>query len=1040
MLRTLVATSLSSRLFVVVLALVVAGIGLWAFLRLPVDAYPDIAQAQVKIILKAPGMTPEEVETRVIAPIEMEMLGIPRQAVLRSMAKYAIADITIDFEDGTDIYWARSQVNERLSGIITDLPDTVSGGLAPTSTPLSEMFMFTIEGPLSLSEKRTLLDWTIRPALRTVPGVADVNALGGLVRTFEIRPDPLAMSSVGMTFDELRAGVEGSNRNDGAGRLIKGEEALIVRAVGAAQSVEDLESMVLATHSGNVIRLADVAKVGIGSLTRYGAVTKDGKGEAVEGLVVALRGADARQVVAGVQARLADIKSALPPGTSVHVFYDRSDLIVRAVSTVEEALIEATVLVVVLLIVFLGDWRAAAIVATTLPMAALITFLLMGATSLSANLMSLGGLAIAIGMLVDGAVVVVENIVERLEHDHAHKQERPRLNVVFRAVNEVIVPVSAGIIIIALVFLPLLSLQGLEGKLFAPVALTIVFALVGSLVIALTLVPVLASYGLKSGGHGEPWIMRKITPAYRRLLTAAFERKHVVYGASAAGLAVAVVAYLFMGKTFMPSMDEGSIVMQTMKLPSINLAYSAAGDTAIQRAIMQAVPEVTEVVSRMGSDEIGLDPMGFHETDVFMALKPASEWRGDKDFIVDELRKVMETMPGIEASFTQPIEMRVSEMLTGARGDLAVKIFGPDNAKLSGLAGELQTVLATVPGASEVMTAANDTVDYLQLDIDRVAAGRFGMPIDHLVQALRGQVEGIPAGVIIESQRRTPIVIRGDEDVRNDPALFADVQLRTPSGMLARLSDMARIESIEGPVRINHENGQRYALVQAFVSGRDLVGYVDDAKAAVAEKIKLPSGYTMIWGGQFENQQRASARLLLVIPAALFLILVVLYGTLRSLRASVIILLNIPFAIVGGIVSLWVSGQYLSVPASVGFIALLGIAVLNGLVMVAYFLQLRAEGYSLFEAVKLGAERRLRPVLMTASITAFGLVPLLFATGPGSEIQRPLAIVVIGGLVTSTLLTLILLPILFARFGEGKEDIVTNPLEDGVDTEVTAHG
>lgn len=1040
MLRTLVAASLSSRLFVVVLSLVVAGIGLWSFLRLPVDAYPDIAQAQVKIILKAPGMTPEEVETRVIAPIEMEMLGIPRQAVLRSMAKYAIADITIDFEDGTDIYWARSQVNERLSGIMADLPDTVSGGLAPTSTPLSEMFMFTIEGPLSLSEKRTLLDWTIRPALRTVPGVADVNALGGLVRTFEIKPDPVAMNSVGMTFDELRVGVESSNRNDGAGRLNEGEEALIVRAVGAAQSAEDLESMVLATHSGSVIRLGDVAKVSIGSLTRYGAVTRNGNGEAVEGLVVALRGADARQVVEGVQARLADLQNAMPPGTSVHVFYDRSDLIVRAVSTVEKALIEATILVVVLLIIFLGDWRAAAIVATTLPMAALITFLLMGATGLSANLMSLGGLAIAIGMLVDGAVVVVENIVERLEHDHAHKQERPRLNVVFRAVAEVTVPVSAGIIIIALVFLPLLSLQGLEGKLFAPVALTIVFALIGSLVIALTLVPVLASYGLKSGGHGEPWIMRKVTPAYRRLLTAAFNRKPVVYAASAVGLAVAIVAYMFIGKTFMPSMDEGSIVMQTMKLPSINLAHSAAGDTAVQRAIMKAVPEVTDVISRMGSDELGLDPMGFHETDVFTALKPASEWRGDKDFIVDELRKVMETMPGIEASFTQPIEMRVSEMLTGARGDLAVKIFGTDNALLSVLAGELQTVLTAVPGASEVMTASNDTVDYLQLDIDRVAAGRFGMPIDHLVEALRGQVEGIPAGIIIENQRRTPILIRGDEKVRNDPELFSDIQLRTPGGTLARLSDMAKIQSVEGPVRINHENGQRYALVQAFVSGRDLVGYVDDAKAAVAAKIKLPPGYTMVWGGQFENQQRASARLLLVIPAALLLILLVLYGTLRSLRASVIILLNIPFAIVGGIVALWVSGQYLSVPASVGFIALLGIAVLNGLVMVAYFLQLRADGYSLIEAVKLGAERRLRPVLMTASITAFGLVPLLFATGPGSEIQRPLAIVVIGGLVTSTLLTLVLLPILFARFGEGKEDIMTNPVEDGMDLEAPVHG
>ncbi len=1016
MLRSLVANALSWRLFVLALAVVTAGLGVWAFVNLPVDAYPNIAQAQVKIILKAPGMTPEEVESRVITPIEMEMLGIPNQAILRSSAKYAIADITIDFTDGTDIYWARQQVAERLSGVMADLPASVSGGLAPISTPLSDVYMFTIEGPLSLQQKRDLLDWTIRPALRTVPGVADVNALGGYVRTFEVRPDPVALASAKLSVADLRGAIESGNRNDGAGRLTSGEESLIVRAVGAIRTVEDLQSLVIASRDGRIVRLGDVATVGTGNLTRYGAVSKNGKAEAVEGLVIALRGADARQVVDGVRARLAEVQKGLPAGTHVDVFYDRSDLIERAVGTVEEALLEATILVVVLLILFLGDWRAAAIVAVTLPMAALITFLFMRGMGLSANLMSFGGLAIAIGMLVDGAVVVVENIVERL--GRAHEEGHPRLNLVFQAASEVIVPVSAGILIIALVFLPLLSLQGLEGKLFAPVALTIVFALTGSLLLALTLVPVLSSLGLKSGHHGEPWIMRQLSPLYRRLLGAAFAHKRLVYGLSAAGLVIAGIAYGAVGKTFMPTMDEGSVIVQLTKLPSINLDQSVKGDMAAQRALL-SVPEVQDVIARVGADEIGLDPMGPNETDSFVRLKPRSQWRGDKDFIVEQIRKVLDGLPGIQPSFTQPIEMRVSEMLTGARGDLAVKIFGPDLATLADLAGQIQHVLTSVRGAAEVMTVANDSVDYLQLDIDRAAAGRFGMPVDQMEDALRAQVEGVRAGVVAEGQKRVPIVIRGDESLRADPARFADLQLRTPDGVLARVSDMAKVERTQGPVKLDHENGSRFALVQAFVSGRDLVGYVDEARTAVAAKVRLPSGYRIVWGGQFENQQRASARLMLVIPVALLLIFFVLLGTLRSLRASILILLNIPFAMVGGIVSLWASGEYLSVPASVGFIALLGIAVLNGLVLVAYFRQLRYEGHGMAEAVRLGAERRLRPVLMTASITAFGLVPLLFASGPGSEIQRPLAIVVIGGLVTSTLLTLILLPILFERFGEG---------------------
>ncbi|MBX9664442.1 CusA/CzcA family heavy metal efflux RND transporter [Novosphingobium sp.] len=1021
MLRELLAKALSFRMLVLAAALVVAGIGGWTFVNLPIDAYPDIAPTQVKIILKAPGMTPDEVETRILAPIEQDMLGLPKQAVLRATAKYAIADITIDFIEGTDIYWARQQVSERLAGVMGDLPGGVSGGLAPISTPLSELFMFTIDGPQSLEARRTALDWTIRPALRTVPGVADVNALGGYVRTFEVRPDPLALGAAGLTMADVKAAVEAGNRNDGAGRLANGENALIVRAVGAIRTLDDLRALVLHAQGGRVLRLGDVATVSNGSLTRYGAVSADGHGETVEGLVIALRGADARKVVTGVKARLTELQHSLPPGMKITTFYDRSDLIDRAVGTVEEALLEATLLVVVLLVVFLGDWRAAAIVATTLPMAALICFILMRGWGLTANLMSLGGLAIAIGMLVDGAVVVVENVVERLAQAHGDEQA-PRLHHVFRATSDVIVPVSAGLLIIALVFLPLVSLEGLEGKLFAPVALTIIFALVAALLLALTLVPVLASLGLKSGAHGEPWLMRWLAPRYRALLSAAFARPKLVYGAAAIGLAAAVVAYGAVGKTFMPQMDEGSVIVQLVKSPSIGLSHSVAGDLAAQRILKAKVSEVDRVISRVGADELGLDPMGLNETDTFITLKPQSDWRGSKDTIIEDMRRAMALLPGIDASFTQPIEMRVSEMLTGSRGDLAVKIFGPDGATLGKLAGQVEAILKATRGATEVMTVANDRVDYLQIDIDRLAAGRAGLSIDMIEDTLRGQLEGVRAGVVAEGNRRIPIVMRGSETVQANPAAFGDVLLRGADGQTVRLSDVARVRPVAGPVKIDHENGSRYALAQAFVSGRDLVGYVEDAKAAVLAKVPMPAGYRVVWGGQFENQQRAAARLSLVVPAALLLIFFVLLATLRSLRAALLILVNIPFAMVGGIVALWAAGQYLSVPASVGFIALLGIAVLNGLVLVSYFRQLRAEGTPMAEAVRLGAERRLRPVLMTASITAFGLVPLLFATGPGSEIQQPLAIVVIGGLVSSTLLTLVLLPILFERFGESPEE------------------
>lgn len=1023
MLRKLVERALAWRLAIIGLALGLAGMGAWAFMRLPIDAFPDISSTQVKVILKAPGMTPEEVESRVITPIEMEMLGIPHQAVLRSVAKYAIADITIDFADGTDIYWARTQVSERLNGVMGDLPGNVSGGMAPISTPLSDMYMFTLEGPQSLAENRRTLDWVIRPALRTVPGVADVNSLGGRAETFEVVPNASALAAAQLTVTDLATAIEESNRNDGAGRLVSGEEALIVRATGAIRTLDDLGAIVVRSENGNVLRVSDVAQVRTGSLTRYGAVTKDGKGEAVEGLVIGLRGADAAQVVDGVKTRLEELQPSLPQGMSVSVFYDRSNLIERAVGTVEEALLEATLLVVVLLLLFLGDVRASVIVALALPMAALLTFIFMRLIGLTANLMSLGGLAIAVGMLVDGAVVVVENVVERLsDPKHAHSS---KLHNVFIASAEVAKPVASGMAIIALVFLPLLTLQGLEGKLFAPVALTIVLALLSALVLSLTLVPVMAFYVLNvkaDEGHHEPWLMRKVSPRYHALLNAAFGRRKLVYTVAGISLLLTGVAYSVTGKTFLPTMDEGSVIVQLTKLPSISLEHSVEGDLKVQRALLSKVPEVTEVVARVGSDELGLDPMGLNETDTFLKLKPREEWRvPDKEWLVGQLRNALVNLPGIEPSFTQPIEMRISEMLTGSRGDLAIKIFGPDLDELARIAGDIQGRLEGIKGTSEAMTVANNRVDYLEMDIDRLAAGRAGMPVNELQDAMRAQVEGVHAGVVAEGIRRVPIVIRGEGQALS-PQAFADTLYRSPTGQLVRASDVARVSRVEGPVKLEHENGSRFALVQAFVSGRDLVGYVDEAKADIASNVALPPGYRIVWGGQFENQQRASARLMVVLPISLVMIFVVLYATLSSLRASLLIIGMIPFALVGGMISLAFSGEYLSVPASVGFIALLGIAVLNGLVMVSYFRQLREEGVPLYEAVRRGAERRLRPVLMTATIAAFGLVPLLFASGPGSEIQKPLAIVVIGGLVSSTLLTLVLLPLLYERFGENKAE------------------
>ncbi|MEI7840099.1 MAG: CusA/CzcA family heavy metal efflux RND transporter [Methylococcaceae bacterium] len=1016
----LIRFALSQRMLMMVFVVMLSGGGFYAFKHLPIDAFPEVSPTQVKIIVKAAGMTPEEVESRITAPIEIELLGIPHQSMLRSIAKYALTDITIDFEEGTDIFWARQQIAERLNTLWGNLPAGVEGGIAPMTTPLGEMFMFSIDGgDLTLMQRRDLLDWVIRPALRTVSGVADVNVLGGFVRTFEVIPDNMKMSARGITIADLIKALESNNRNDGAGRLTEGEEALIVRAEGRIKTLDDVRGIVVSGAGQSPIKVSDVAvDVRIGSMTRYGAVSKNGLGEAVTSVVLSLRGANARNTVKGIEAKIAELAPSLPSGVHLEVFYNRGILVNKAVDTVFHALGEAIVLVLVLLLLFLGNLRAAIVVAIVLPLSALFTFILMSVMDMSANLMSLGGLAIAIGMLVDAAVVVVENLITHLAHANTANR-LPRLHVIYRATAEVASSVTSGILIIIIVFLPLLTLQGLEGKLFTPVALTIVFALSGSLILSLTVIPVVASYLMTKVSHEEPWLPRKLQQLYQPSLAWCLDNSKKVFVLVGSMLAVTVLVFGQIGSTFMPNMDEGDIILQVEKLPSITLAQSVILDGQIQKNLLKNIPEIESIIARTGADELGLDPMGLNETDTFLVLKPKEEWQvADKMALIEKIRTVMAKTPGLGFSFTQPIEMRVSEMLTGTRGDVAVKLFGSDLAVLNEKAHEISDVLKQIKGSSDVVAKQNDGMKFLQLKIDKTAAGRLGLDSDTIETLLRSEVEGLKLGIVQEGIRRTPLILRGDTTSSD----FDSLQISLPNnGGRVPVTEIAKIEQVEGVVSIGREKGQRFAVIRSNVDGRDLVGFVEEARAAVIEKVKLPTGYTVQFGGQFENQQRAAKTLSVVIPISLSLIFLLLFSTFGSVKQAVLVLSNIPLAMIGGVFALWISGEYLSVPASVGFIALLGIAVLNGVVMVSYFNQLLATGMDVAKVVMIGSARRLRPVLMTASIAAFGLIPLLYATGPGSEIQRPLAIVVIGGLVSSTFLTLFLLPILFRLFGQTKE-------------------
>ncbi len=1019
MIDKLIAFALSQRIFAVIIALAVAAGGIFSYSKLTIDAFPDVSTTQVKIIIKAPGMTPSEVEQQITIPIELEMQGIPDQKMVRSISKYALADVTIDFEEGTDLYWARDRVYQRFNNIKNDLPPSISGGIAPITTPLGEILMFTIESPeLSLMQKRTLLDWVIRPALRNIEGVADVNALGGEVKTYRIKPDFAKMASLGITLDEIERKIEKNNANFGAGRIERGDEALLVRLPGRMKDSSEIADLVIRVDRDAIIRLSDVAEVSIAALTRYGYVTKDGKGEAVQGLVLGLKGADASRTVSQVKERLKEIEKNLPEGTTINIFYDRSDLIGKAVSMVQKALVEAVLLVMVVLLLFLGSFISAITVALILPLAILSAFILMHIFNISVNLMSLGGIAIAIGMIIDSAVVMVENIIARLAHPVS--KNATRLHIIYTAAKEVSLPVISGVLIIIIVFTPLLMLQGLGGKLFAPVALSIVFTLASSIFFALFVIPTIASFFIKKPKHEDTWLMRKLLALYEPVLKASFRGEKVIYGLLLLLLAGTFYAFGNIGKTFMPTMDEGNIVIGIESPPSINIPAGIALNTEIQRKLMKEVPEIESIIARSGSDEIGLDPMGLNDTDTFLVFKPKSEWRvPDVEWLKDQMRKVLENIQGIEYSFTQPIEMRTSEMLTGSRGDVVIKIFGEDIDELNRLGTLVKEITEKTEGSQDVYMRQNEGVAYQELRFNDEKMGSYGLDKSDVAHLLKAAISGVEIGTVYEGMKQFPIVVRGEYLRKSLDELY----LVGSTGEPIALSEVVTIVRSSGPVEIKHEHARRFVSIQTNVTGTDLVSFVENLKSNIAKEVKLPTGYSITYGGQFKNQQATMQRLSIVVPIALVLIFMILYMTFRSLIQSAIIFTTIPLAMVGGIFGLYLTQSYLSVPASVGFIALLGIAVLNGVVMISYFNEL-AQKLSIAEVVVEGAKRRLRPVMMTASIAALSLVPMLFATGPGSEIQKPLAIVVICGLITSTALTLVLLPMLYRRFVKDRNETV----------------
>lgn len=1028
MITKIIDFALRQRLLVIVGSLAVVGIGIQSVRTLPVDAFPDVSPVLVQVLTQTPGMAPEEVEQLVTFPVEVAMNGLPGVNRILSTSMFGLSAVNIYFDDNVDIYFARQIVFERLQTAKEDIPPGLGEPeLGPITTGMGQVYQYLVVGDgISSDSLRTIQDWIAKSQLRTVPGVAEVLSFGGGVKQYQVRLDPRLLLQYDISVSEVVAALERNNENAGGSYIVRGAEEFLVRGLGLIRTLEDLGGVVVTQRENTPVYVRNLGEVAFGTEIRRGAVTVNGGGEQVAGIVLKRIFENTSAVIDGVKEKVREINRALPPDIRIVPFYDQADLVDRAVGTVRSALLEGGVLIIIVLLVFLGNWRSSLVVASMLPASALLAFIIMRLTGLSANLMSLGGLAIGIGMMVDGGVVMVENIYRHLTENTDDSVSRA--TIIRRSAHEVARPVVFAIVIIIVVFLPLFSLEGVEGKLFKPLALTITYAMVGSLVFSLTLIPVLSSLLLKAGKAEDTWVVAMIRKGYEPILVWAVDNRMKVVGSAVFALLFSLALVPRLGTEFVPPLEEGSILFRATLAPSAGLDEGILRAQRMEQIVLE-FPEVIDAVSKIGRAEIGGDPEPVNNIEVTVTLEPIEDWESgrSKAQLVAEMRDRLTEIPGIAFSFSQPIATRVDELLSGVRAQLAIKLFGDDLDTLVAKAALIEEIIAGLEGATDVQTEQTVGQPQVVVSIDRVAVARLGLNVADVQEVIRIAIGGAEAGQVFEGQRRFNIFVRYGEEYRETTENIRRTLVRTPSGARVPISQLATVTELIGPKRITREANQRRIVVQANVEGRDMGGFVAEAQAAIETRLQLPTGYFITWGGQFENQRRAMSRLALIVPVTIGLIFLLLFSSFNSVKQAMLILLNIPFALIGGIVALYVSGQYLSVPASVGFIALFGVAVLNGVVLISYINQLRDEGLDTREAVLRGSILRLRPVLMTALVASLGLVPLLLSSGAGSEVQRPLATVVVGGLATSTLLTLLVLPALYGAFEQRRVEFENHP-------------
>lgn len=1026
MLERVLEFSLKQRFLVIIATALVVVLGLVSWQQLTLDAVPDITTNQVAINTETGGMSPEEVEKLVTFPIETSMGGIPGVEQVRSLSQYGLSQVIVTFRDEVDTYFARNLVNERLNSVKESLPSGIeSPQMGPVSTGLGDIYMYALESEKrSPMELRSLQDWTIAPQLRTVAGVAEVNSADGSVKQYQVVVEPRALLARGIAVDEVVTALQKNNQNAGGGVLERNGERVLIRSVGLATTISDIEKIVVKTESGIPVLVRDVAKVQLGIPVLTGISTKDGK-EAMTVTVMMLKGANGRTVANAVDAKVKEIKSQLPEDVTLTTVYNRSDLVGESVLTVEKSLLEGGVLVIVVLLLLLGNFRGALIVALAIPLSMLFAIIGMNRFGISGNLMSLG--AIDFGLIVDGAVVMIENAVRRLAEAREHKGSKlDRHEVrhsVWESCREVAKPTAFAVTIITVVYLPILALEGTEGKMFKPMAFTVVFALIGALILTMTLIPVLASMFLSGDTkEGRNPVMEFFSRVYAPVLRFALKRRAVVVGGAVAILLLAGFLFSRLGSEFIPQLDEGSLVIQPVRVRTVDAEQTVRLVTAFEKKVLE-VPEVTTVFSRSGTPEVATDPMPLSLTDSFIMLKPRDKWRAGmtKEKLIEELTEKVNQVPGQGYNFSQPIQMRFSELVSGVKADIGIKVFGEDLSELKAKADEIAAAVRDISGAQDVEVEQVDEVPVLQIDIDRDAISRVGVSIDDIQEMIKVALGGEPVGQIIEGDKRFALTVKLPDSIRNDVEAIKSILIETPEGGGVPLSSLAHIDDAPAPAQISREMGKRRVVVQMNVRGSDIGTFVAAAQKAIKEKVKLKEGYYITWGGQFENLQKASARLMLVVPLALSLIFLLLFSTFGSLKQAILIFTGVPLAITGGIVGLFLRGMPFSITAGVGFIALSGVAVLNGVVMVSAINRLRDDGkLGVIDAVREGATQRLRPVLMTALVAALGFIPMALNTGIGAEVQRPLATVVIGGIASATLLTLVVLPALYTWFESDK--------------------